>query len=329
MTSVGKSGRALIITGDSNEHLGLFDDLLGQPRIDVAVFPQNTTFLRKVATKVAPSVRFHWLLREHLRSNRYDRIIVVDSALSRMTTTAFGELDRSQAEVHLLLINSLGAASIALRLARPKIAWFAPRNVHTFDPVDSKSQGFHLIPPTYFSSKEIAASPAPSTDAYFVGGLKGGRTNMILDVFARLSDAGANVRFDCATDAGESIAVAPTQAGFVLNDGWIPYTEVLRHTLDTRCLVEILQSGQHAQTIRYFEAVAYDRLLLTNNPYVETLPFYDPEKIRIFSSPDDIDVDWIRNAPLPSFGYRGEFSPLNLPLLQEYIDVRDQRRKTS
>ncbi|MGY1553108.1 hypothetical protein ACW5CM_15120 [Microbacterium sp. A588] len=305
-------------------HLGLFDDLRDQVRIDVVAFPQNTSYLRKVATKIAPSARFHWLLRSSLSSHSYDRIIVLDSALSRMTHAAYRELERHQPETHLLLINSLGAASIALRLAKPKISWFRPGNVHTFDPQDARTQGFHLTPPTYFSSQAVDAKTATLRDAYFVGGFKGGRTDTILGVLDRLTSSGASVRFDGATDAGERVALDPPP-GLILNKSWIPYREVLRHSLDSRCLVEILQGGQHAQTIRYFEAVAYNRLLLTNNPAVTTLPFYDPETMRVFTTPEDIDVDWIRNAPLPNYQYNGEFSPINLPLLKEYVDAHDPR----
>lgn len=317
--------RALVIVGDSNEHLGLFNDLHNQPRIDVVRFPQNTSFLRKAWTKVAPGTRFHWLTRSKLSAHSYSRIIVLDSALSRMTSEAHQKLLRHQPDTLLLLINSLNAASIALRLAKPKISWFPKERVYTFDPQDARAEGLHLIPPTYFSRQPVDPDKAKmSRDAYFVGGFKGGRSKMILDVFERLASSDAIVRFDCATDAGEGAAV-DQHPGLNLHKGWIPYADVLKNSLESRCLVEILQNGQHAQTIRYFEAIAYNRLLLTNNPNVTTMPFYDPATMRVFKRPDDIDIDWLQNAPLPNYQYNGEFSPLQLPLLEEYVNVDEKR----
>ena len=75
---------------------------------------------------------------------------------------------------------------------------------------------------------------------------------------------------------------------------------------------DLLQPNQKMQTIRYFEAVVYNKKLLTNNPYIYDLPFYDSRYMKVFSRPEEIDVDWIRKKESIHYDYNNEFSPCNL-----------------
>lgn len=82
--------------------------------------------------------------------------------------------------------------------------------------------------------------------------------------------------------------------------------------LNTNVIIEILQKGQNGSSLRYFEAVCYNRKLLTNNPNIEKLPFYNPEYMKVFSSSDDIDVEWVKKKGEIDYGYDRSFSPYYL-----------------
>ena len=101
----------------------------------------------------------------------------------------------------------------------------------------------------------------------------------------------------------------PNDPSFVLRDAWISYQEVLEKISESNCILEILQEKQKTQSIRYFEAVAYNKKLLTNNPNIFSLPFYDKRYMRYFESIQEIDFDWIRSKEVPNYNYQGEFSP--------------------
>lgn len=64
-----------------------------------------------------------------------------------------------------------------------------------------------------------------------------------------------------------------------LSAGAIPYAEVLRHIGRARCLIEIVQSGQHGCTLRAMEALFFGKKLVTDNPAVEREAFYRPENV--------------------------------------------------
>ena len=76
--------------------------------------------------------------------------------------------------------------------------------------------------------------------------------------------------------------------------------------------MEILQKGQTGPTLRYFEAVCYNKKLLTNNPHIVNFPFYKPEWMKIYQKPEDIDINWLKEKEQIDYGYNGEFSPTKL-----------------
>jgi hypothetical protein len=86
---------------------------------------------------------------------------------------------------------------------------------------------------------------------------------------------------------------------------------VVEHIEETNCIVEILQENQKTQSIRYFEAIFFNKKLLTNNPRITELPYYDERFMKFFSSADGIDFEWVRKKEAVDYGYRGEFSPVH------------------
>ena len=92
----------------------------------------------------------------------------------------------------------------------------------------------------------------------------------------------------------------------------MPYDRILADVLASNCILEVVQEGQNAQTARYYEAICYNKKLLTNNMNVEKLPFYDERYIRVFKTIDDIDFDWIKEKNIIDYGYNNEFSPIKI-----------------
>ena len=52
----------------------------------------------------------------------------------------------------------------------------------------------------------------------------------------------------------------------------------------------------------------YNKKLLTNNPDLEELPYYDPRYMHFFQTAEDIDIEWLRRGDAVDYAYRGEFS---------------------
>jgi hypothetical protein len=99
----------------------------------------------------------------------------------------------------------------------------------------------------------------------------------------------------------------------------LSYLEILKHDLSSNVILEIVSDGKFGPTFRYCEAVVYNRKLLTNNPNIVDLQFYNPKYMRVFSNIEDIDVEWIKKEEEVEYNYNGEFSPQALwKQIQEY-----------
>ena len=94
--------------------------------------------------------------------------------------------------------------------------------------------------------------------------------------------------------------------------GWKSYEEVLGGVLRSKVILEILQEGQSGPSLRYYEAVCYNKKLLSNNPNIVHFPYYDSRYMRYFSSPEDIDIAWITEDCDVDYHYKGDFSPVNM-----------------
>ena len=107
-------------------------------------------------------------------------------------------------------------------------------------------------------------------------------------------------------------------------DEILPYETVLGKTLLANCILEIVRPGQIGFTLRAFEAVVYNKKLLTNNEYIKEFKFYNSAYMKIFKSVEDIDWNWVKEKSTVNYYYNGEFSPIRF--IEEIKRIRCQRR---
>ena len=82
--------------------------------------------------------------------------------------------------------------------------------------------------------------------------------------------------------------------------------------MNSKCVLEFMQEGQNGATLRYFEAVCYNKKLLTDNPNITEFPYYDSRWMRVFKNVEDIDVNWLKENDEVDYQYKGDFSPVEL-----------------
>lgn len=86
------------------------------------------------------------------------------------------------------------------------------------------------------------------------------------------------------------------------------YSAVLEHIRNSRCILDIVQEGQRGFDLRVFEAVAYNKLLITNNPRIRSMPFYDSRYMQYIQSADEINWQMIQSTREVDYHYDGRFS---------------------
>lgn len=270
-------------------------------------------------------------------------VAVLDGALRGLSVKRLNALfSKKNVRGVLLLINSLGADSTVMHEIRPLIPRIHWDDIYTFDPVEQRKYSWKSIRNAYYSfsgfpeqkagaeqkdqareEKSRSAGKAPGrpgngadgTDVYFAGGIKGGREQLVLDIFHTLRKGDAKVLFELMTAGTRRFQNNKNrkEAGLVwFSGGWKPYADILEHVRNTNVILEVLQKGQHGPSLRYYEAVCCNKKLLTNNRGIRKLPFYNPKYMRVISSAKDIDPDWIKKKEPVDYRYAGEFSPVHL-----------------
>lgn len=314
--------KVLLIYGKSNIHLGLWKDLEDDNRVilrttELRHKTKVKTFVRKVFNKIDKHVYLSSF--KHLFYGYHDifkiissveHLVIIDGALNVVNISELRKCKslNPNLKISLYLINSIKAQSPIMRGVRPKIGKFKWDTVYTFDREDAEQYGYKWLGFNYYSRHKVTDDEELSSDAFFVGGLKGGRADLIYDVYSHLTANGITSDFYLMPIGN---AERRTLDGIYYYRGWRPYEEILTHVQRTKCIVEIMQEGQSGATLRYFEAVCMNKKLLTNNPSIVEFPFYNPKWMRIFTSVNDIDIDWLKSDDAVDYGYQGEFSPVH------------------
>lgn len=173
----------------------------------------------------------------------------------------------------------------------------------SFDDRDSEIYGFVCTHEIY--SKIINPSGIVEKDLYYIGGAKN-RLQYLLKLFEDAKNHSVNTDFN--------IAFVPNSEQEHQDEinycQLLPYPETLVAMNKCNCILEIQQSGQSGATLRYYEAVCYNKKLLTNNKNIVKLPFYNPKLMHVFERPEEIDWDWVKARVPVDYHYDGRFSPM-------------------
>ena len=184
-----------------------------------------------------------------------------------------------------------------------------------FDLVLSYDEGdcsqFGLVyHPTPMSYVRIQGRPGDdNTDVYFCGRAKG-RYDIICNVYKKCLEMNLKCDFHVFSVPDSEIRLS----GIHYDSNYMSYEENLKHMTKSKCIIEVMAPDASGFTPRLWEAIIYDKYLITNNPKVFTSSFYDKEKI---ISIDDFLSDFWYKEKLYEQGQWNEdikkqLSPLNL-----------------
>ena len=189
----------------------------------------------------------------------------------------------------------------------------------SFDPEDAKQYDFVYCPLSYSPLPEAKEwqKQRMCSDVFFMGTAKQ-RLDLVFAVYERLRNGGVNCDFHIV---GASLQ-DQRYVDEIHYSNFIPYHNYLQNALASRCILEILQdSAHHGFTARTGEALVYGRKLLSNNTSLTAASFYDPRQMSVFSNPEKIDLDFIKNDWQPR-SVPSPFSPIHtLKLIEKHLNI--------
>jgi len=180
----------------------------------------------------------------------------------------------------------------------------------SFDPKDCEHYDLQFFD-IYSSIPDCLAlsHENPKCDLFYIGSCRSPeRLDLIHKIYNKVTADGVCCDFRMT---GVDRADMHEADGITYNQR-LAYQDVVVQTLRSNCILEILNPGQHGNTLRYKEAVVYGRKLLTNNPNVLTSKYYDHRWMRYFEKVEDIDTQWLLSKERATYPYEGEYSPKNL-----------------
>lgn len=184
---------------------------------------------------------------------------------------------------------------------------------NTFDAVlsynvhDAKKYGFYYYP-LWYSSLSTGVAEIKS-DVFFIGRSKD-RLDKIHDVYNNLKNKGLSCKFIIY-----DVSKSECKYEDIMYNKFLPYKEVLRYINGTKAIVELTQSGASGFTLRVLEALAYDKILITDNEILfdkEFFPYGTSKKIIKLQNIVNITRKEFFDIAKEKIAYKGEYSPLYL-----------------
>lgn len=174
----------------------------------------------------------------------------------------------------------------------------------SYDRNDADAHGF-LYYPTFLSAVDIQdAGSLPGSDVMFCGAAKK-RYDSIIQSYKVFKEAGLRCDFMVSR-------LLPGQnkiAGIDYIKYLISYKDYLRHVMRSDFILEIMQGNATGYTLRTWEAILYDKVLLTDNKAILKAPFYNKDQFIYFEKPEDIDFNSIPRK-VSHNSYARELSPV-------------------
>lgn len=149
----------------------------------------------------------------------------------------------------------------------------------------------------------------PLCDVFFAGKAKD-RLEKILNAYEILSDNGIKCFFYITGVSENKRKYVP---GITYSDKQMLYKQMLYYTVNSKCVLEINQSDAVGYTSRFLEAVMYNKKLITDNLFVKSNKFYNPNYIHCIENTKAINPSFVNeDVGVIDYKYNGEFSPLHL-----------------
>ena len=187
----------------------------------------------------------------------------------------------------------------------------------SYSPKDAAD--YHLLyHPTVFSNVVVPPCDLLETDVYFVGKAKD-RLNDILAIYDQLTQRG----YCCDFHITEvPIEKQVHKKGITYNQP-MTYMQNLQHVVKAKYLLELMAGEADGCSFRTWEAMRYNKILLTNNQSVLQTPFYDAKKCVMIDAKSPLEdkahswIDTISDSDLSTPWHTQPKTPIDL---LEFID---------
>lgn len=233
-------------------------------------------------------------------------VILVNDVIRKISDSYLKKLyAMPNVHVYILLLDSYNKLQPYFRRC---IDRFDRDKIYSFQKSDCLRYGYHYTNTIY--SKIDIENRSNEYDVYFVGAEKD-RMEDIYNIYQYLENNQVKCRFVVIIDRKKLKKYKLQYPGIVFETKRIPYHIILEDISKTKCILELCQKGQDGLTMRFYEAVFYNKILLTNNHSSMEHTLYNNQYMSVFDSADDIDISMIKSDSHIDYQYQDEMSPIH------------------
>lgn len=178
----------------------------------------------------------------------------------------------------------------------------------SYDKADAEKYGMVYHPTPYSLYPVPNDESFEESDLFFCGLAKSkARYDYILKCYDACTQKGLKPLFFVS-----GVDEAMERREGIIYNRTLTYEQILRYVKRTKCIVEAMQDGAVGCTPRTWEAIIYDKHLLTNNKELLHLPYYNASYMH-FGDSDLQEMDrWIPERVEYSLSEKEVLSPLRL-----------------
>ena len=180
--------------------------------------------------------------------------------------------------------------------------------IYTYSILDSKKYALDYTPDMYSKFNLSSLKTYPTYDVVFIGAAKD-RLATILEIYDKLEANNISCWFYIV---GAPKMLKEEREGVIYSDKYLPFKEVIARQIQAKCLLEVTQSGCTDATLRFWDAVMYNKKILTNCEAVLNYSYYDPKKVLLFKSIKEINADFVTSEIDVDYHYSGDISPVTI-----------------
>jgi len=181
----------------------------------------------------------------------------------------------------------------------------------------------------YFNHFKIENNSKTENQAFFIGSYFEPRNQILKDISERLLDIG--VKIDISIFSKHEHEIEEIQnLGFCHLDSTISYEDNLRKTISSEILIDVHINEHKGLSFRIFEALGYDKKIITTNSIVKLYDFYDENNIFVWEDDNMGNLEYFLSTPYNNIAKeikekyafenwihyvldKEEYHPINLP----------------
>lgn len=142
-------------------------------------------------------------------------------------------------------------------------------------------------------------------DFIFVGAARN-RLNILIDIYKQLSKYSNKIFFYIYNNKINY----KDNHGLIFSKKLLTYKKYLFLLLQSKVIIEVLDSNDSGSTLRFWEAIVYNKKLITNNKDVLKSKFYDAKKILLVQNFSQLKEDFLLDSNTITYNYKNENSPI-------------------